>query len=218
LIHITGIATQQATIAAMNYAAGIATHVINNLTPPISFQGIGNSIAQVKNPSVIAVPGGCVGVGTTIRQLVGIITSMIGAGSTLVAPPIRYGVNLESNDCADDIKDIWKCIIHDITRGGNSRSVDAGSAYYDKNNNLIPQGQTEFNYLDVIKAASDRNYGEYFLVDPKNFTDRQLNDLDGKLDTMTVQDANATLQKAKQIQENKVNKLRQKLNELRGKR
>ena len=136
LIHITGIATQQATIAAMNYAAGIATHVINNLTPSISFQ---NSIAQVKNPSVIAVAGGCVGVGTTIRQLVGIITNMIGAGSTLVAPPIRYGVNLESNDCADDIKDIWKCIIHDITRGGNSRCVDAGSAYYDSNNNLIPQ-------------------------------------------------------------------------------
>ena len=139
LIHITGIATQQATIAAMNYAAGIATYVIDNQTPPISFQGVGNSISQVKNPSVIAVAGGCVGVGTTINQLVGIITSMIGAGSTLVAPSIRYGVNLESNDCADDIKDIWKCIIHDITRGGNSRSVDAGSAYYDSNNNLIPQ-------------------------------------------------------------------------------
>ena len=140
LIHITGIATQQATIAAMNYASLIASlFVINNQTPPLSFQGIGNSIAQIKNPSVISVAAGCVGVGTTIRQLVGIITSMIGAGSTLVAPPIRYGVNLESNDCADDIKDIWKCIIHDITRGGNSRSVDAGSAYYDKNNNLIPQ-------------------------------------------------------------------------------
>jgi hypothetical protein len=123
----------------MNYAAGIATYVINNITPPISFQGVGNSIAQVKDASVIAVAGGCVGVGTTIRQLVGIITSMIGAGSTLVAPPIRYGVNLESNDCADDIKDIWKCIIHDITRGGNFRCVEAGSAYYDSNNNLIPQ-------------------------------------------------------------------------------
>ena len=140
LIHITGIATQQATIAAMTYASLIASiFVINNQTPTISFQGIGNSIAQIKNPSVISVAGGCVGVGTTIRQLVGIVTSMIGAGSTLVAPAIRYGVNLESNDCADDIKDIWKCIIHDITRGGNSRSVDAGSAYYDKNNNLIPQ-------------------------------------------------------------------------------
>jgi len=139
LIHITGIATQQATIAALNYASGISTYVIDNQTPPISYQGVGNSVAQVKNPSVIAVAGGCVGVGTTIRQLVGIITSMIGAGSTLVAPPIRYGVNLESNDCADDIKDIWKCVIHDITRGGNSRCVDAGSAYYDSNNNLIPQ-------------------------------------------------------------------------------
>ena len=139
LIHITGIATQQATIAALNYAAGIATYVINNFTPPISYQSIGSSISQYKNPSVIAVAGGCVGVGTTIRQLVGIVTSMIGAGSTFVAPAIRYGVNLESADCADDIKDIWKCIIHDITRGGNSKCVSAGEAYYDDNWNLIPQ-------------------------------------------------------------------------------
>jgi hypothetical protein len=130
LIHITGIGVSQATIAALDYAAGIATHVINNLTPPISYQGVGNSVSQVKNLSVIQVEGGCVGVGTTIRQLVGIVTNMIGAGTTLNAPPVRYGVTLESQDCADDVVDIWKCIIHDITRGGNSRSVAAGKAYY----------------------------------------------------------------------------------------
>jgi len=123
----------------------------------------------------------------------------------------------------EDVKD---ALVHDLTQLVNIAKQDPVAAtaqtgaeaviIFAANNNLIPQGQTEFNYLDVIKAASDRNYGEYFLVDPKNFTDRQLNDLDGKLDTMTVQDANATLQKAKQIQENKVNKLRQKLNELRG--
>jgi hypothetical protein len=158
LIHITGIATQQATIAAMNYAAGIATHVINNLTPPISFQGIGNSIAQVKNPSVIAVAGGCVGVGTTIRQLVGIITSMIGAGSTLVAPVIRYGVNLEGTDYTDNIKDIWKSIIHDITRGGNSRSVDVGSVYYDSNNNLIPQVLKNPGAINQTVATVDYSF------------------------------------------------------------
>jgi len=139
LIHITGIATQQATIAALNYAVGISTYVINNLTPPISYQsGIG-SVAQVVDPSVIIVSGGCVGVGTTIKQLVGIITSAIGAASTSGLPTIRYGVTLESDKCSTDIKSIWKCIIHDITRGGNSRSVDAGKAYYDTNWNLIPQ-------------------------------------------------------------------------------
>ena len=33
LIHITGVGVSQATIAALDYAAGIATHVINNQTP-----------------------------------------------------------------------------------------------------------------------------------------------------------------------------------------
>ena len=138
LIHITGIATQQATIAAFNYAVGIAKSVINNVRPPTSYQsGIG-SVAQVIDLSVIAVPGGCVGVGNTIAGLVEIVTSAIGAGSTSGLPAIKYGVTLESKDCADDIKDIWKCIIHDITRGGNSRSYQAGSAYYDRNWNLLP--------------------------------------------------------------------------------
>ena len=139
LIHITGIATQQATIAAFNYAVGIAKSVIDNVTPPLSYQsGIG-SVSQVIDSSVISVAGGCVAVGNTISQLVGIVTSAIGAASTSGLPSIRFGVNLESKDCADDIKDIWKCIIHDITRGGNSRSVDAGLSYYDMNGNLIPQ-------------------------------------------------------------------------------
>ena len=139
LIHITGISTQQATIAALEYSVGIAKSVINNVSPPISFQSGINSVTQIIDPSVITVSGGCVAVGTTISQLVDIITSAIGAGNTNTIPSIRYGVNLESKDCADDIKDIWKCVIHDITRGGNSRSVDAGKAYYDNNWNLIPQ-------------------------------------------------------------------------------
>jgi hypothetical protein len=138
LIHITGISTQRATIAAFNYAVGIAKSVINNVRPPTSYQsGIG-SIPQVIDLSVISVSGGCVGVGSTIAQLVGIVTSAIGAASTSGLPTIRYGVRLESKDCSDDIKDIWKCIIHDITRGGNSRSYQAGSAYYDRNWNLLP--------------------------------------------------------------------------------
>jgi hypothetical protein len=139
LIHITGIGVSQATIAALNYAAGISTYVINNETIPTSYQtGIG-SVSQVKDASVIQIAGGCVGVGTTVKQLVGIVTSMIGAGSTLVAPPVRYGVRLEPELCAKDVKNIWKGICFDITRGGNSKCVGAGLSYYDENGNLIPQ-------------------------------------------------------------------------------
>ena len=139
LIHITGIATQQATIAALDYAVGISTHVINNLTPPISYQSGVGSVTQFKNLSVIQVAGGCVGVGTTISQLVGIVTNMIGAASTSVAPSVRFGVTLESKDCSDDVKDVWKAVIFDITRGGNSKCVGAAKSYFDDNWNLIPQ-------------------------------------------------------------------------------
>jgi hypothetical protein len=40
---------------------------------------------------------------------------------------------LDSGDyssCKDDIKDVFKAVIHDITRGGNSRCVGAGLSYY----------------------------------------------------------------------------------------
>jgi hypothetical protein len=159
LIHITGIATQQATIAALDYAVGIAKSVINNVVPPLSYQSGISSVSQVIDPSVIAVAGGCVGVGTTIAQLVGIVTQAIGAASTSGLPSIRFGVTLESKDCSDDIKDIWKCVIHDITRGGNSRSVDAGKAYYDSNWNLIPQILKNPNEVNQTVATLDYSFG-----------------------------------------------------------
>ena len=133
---LIGAGVSEATISSLVYAAGIAKSVIDNVAPPTSYQ---SSFTQTFNPSVISVPGGCVAVGTTISQLVGIVTSSIGAGNTSGLPPVKYGVTLESQDCADDVKDIWKCVIHDITRGGNSKCVGAGKSYYDENWTLIPQ-------------------------------------------------------------------------------
>lgn len=34
------------------------------------------------------------------------------------------------SSCRDDVKDVFKAVIHDITRGGNSRCVGAGLSYY----------------------------------------------------------------------------------------
>lgn len=34
------------------------------------------------------------------------------------------------DECKEDIKSIFKCVIHDITRGGNSKCVGAGKSYY----------------------------------------------------------------------------------------
>jgi hypothetical protein len=161
LIYVSGGSTQAATVATLNYAVGIAKSVINNVGPTSSYQSGVGSISQVKDSSVILVSGGCVGVGTTISQLVGIITSAIGSASTASIPTgnaIRYGVTLESDKCSNDIKSIWKCIIHDITRGGNSRCVAAGKSYYDSNWNLIPQILKNPDELKQTVATVDYSY------------------------------------------------------------
>ena len=131
---INGYSIKTATIDTIVKAIGIATHVINNIVYPKQF----TSLNQNTSYSPIIVPGGCVTTSTKIQSLSGIVTGIINSGPS-AAPTTIYGVNLESSDCADDIKDIWKCVIHDITRGGNSRCVAAGKSYFDSNFNLIPQ-------------------------------------------------------------------------------
>jgi hypothetical protein len=45
-------------------------------------------------------------------------------------------INIDSTNCADDIKDVYRAICHDITRGGNSKCIGAGKSYFDINGNL----------------------------------------------------------------------------------
>lgn len=145
LLHITGndpngYSVRQATIAAINYAVGIVTHVINN-TNYAALPGIStySNLTQDFSYSPILVSGGCTDVVDRIRNRAGIITNIIGNFNYAAGITTVYGVNLESQDCADDVRDIWKCVIYDITRGGNSKCVAAGKSYYDANWNLIPQ-------------------------------------------------------------------------------
>ncbi len=141
LLHITGTDTngnsvRLATIDAINHAVGIVTYVINNQSYPASYTTLTQDTSSY---SPVIVSGGCTDVIEKIETLSGIITSIVGNYANVSGVTTVYGVTLESQDCADDIKDIWKCIIHDITRGGNSRCVAAGKSYYDSEWNLIPQ-------------------------------------------------------------------------------
>ena len=43
------------------------------------------------------------------------------------------GNPIDPSHCKDDIKDVLKAVIHDITRGGNSKCVGAGKSYYNGN-------------------------------------------------------------------------------------
>jgi hypothetical protein len=129
-----GYGVSEATIAALEYAAGITTYIINKQSVPSTYQvGIAQSFGD---PNVIIDPNGCVAVGNTMQQLVGIITSTIGAGNTSSLPDIRYGVILEPDACVKDLKNIWKGVCFDITRGGNFRSIQSGKAYFDQDWNL----------------------------------------------------------------------------------
>ncbi len=114
-----------------------------------------NTYSQVFDPSVIKSKitypnfGGCPGVASSISQLVGIVTSAIGAGSTDFLPDVAKGINLDTFKCSRDIISVWKAINYDITRGGNTRSVAAGRSYFDENGQpleSILKNTREFEY------------------------------------------------------------------------
>lgn len=76
------------------------------------------------------------------KEAVGYITS-----TDYKNPPIT----IDSINCADDVKDIYKAVCHDITRGGNSKSIGAGKSYFDINGNLdhiVGFGATTIDVLD----------------------------------------------------------------------
>jgi hypothetical protein len=72
-------------------------------------------------------------------------------------------ISIDSTNCADDIKDVYRAVCHDITRGGNSKSIGAGKSYFDINGNLdhiVGFGTTTidaFNYSIGIARSCVNN-------------------------------------------------------------
>ena len=65
-------------------------------------------------------------------------------------------------NCRDDIKDIYRAICHDITRGGNSKCVGAGKSYYTSGGALQHITGTDSNgysIKDATIAAIDYSVG-----------------------------------------------------------
>ena len=89
-----------------------------------------NLYDQVFIDSVERVNFGCVGVANTIRQLVGIVTSTIAAGTTAGLPTLVRGIDLDTYDCEDDLRDIIDAVSHDLKANGNIRSVGAAQSYF----------------------------------------------------------------------------------------
>jgi hypothetical protein len=162
LLHITGTdlngySVKEATISAINHAVGIVTFVINNI--PYGGTTYSSLLQDTSSYSPVVVSGGCTDTIQTIETLAGIVTSILDDYNNVSGITTIYGVNLESVDCADDIKDIWKCVIHDVTRGGNSRCVAAGKSYYDENWNLIPQILKNPGEVEQTISTVDYSFG-----------------------------------------------------------
>ena len=72
-------------------------------------------------------------------------------------------ISIDSTNCADDIVDVYRAVCHDITRGGNSKCVEAGEAYFDINGSLdhiVGFGSTSidaFNYSVGIARSCVNN-------------------------------------------------------------
>ena len=82
------------------------------------------------------------------REAVGYLTSTDYKNPAFVVP------TGDSTDCSDDIKDIFRAVCHDITRGGNSKSVGAGQSYYNGDSLLHITG-TDVNGYSVKDATID---------------------------------------------------------------
>ena len=66
-------------------------------------------------------------------------------------------ISIDSTNCADDIKDVYRAICHDITRGGNSKCIDAGKKYFDINGNLdhiVGFGSTTIDAFDYSRQIA----------------------------------------------------------------
>ena len=163
LLHITGndpngYSVKEATIAAIQHAVGIATFVIdsNDYTGTAGITSYSNK-NQNFSYSPIRTPGGCTAVRNKVDTLSGIVTSIVGMGTT-AAPVEEQGVRLDPSKCSEDLRKIWRAINFDLTRGGNFKSVSAGKIYFDDNWNLKDGLLQNSNEVDHTIIALDKSF------------------------------------------------------------
>ena len=196
LLHVNasdsnGNSVAQATVDAFDFAIGIATHIINNQDWATSSSAVGFGTTTFANSDAFGnrgiyqdlsyepLPGDCDPVITTFESNAGIVTNTLqneidngfsGTGLAFVAGiTTSFGVNIDVfNDCVDDIKNIWKRINYDATRGGNSESINSGKAYY----NITGLGTeaTSFTLIPEILKNPGEVEQTIATLDPVSYT------------------------------------------------
>ena len=117
-------------------SSGTATTVFQYSTFEQQFDTGAAAGTPLRGENVVG-NGICLNVNNDITELVGIVTSAIGAGNTDSLPGITTGMRLEQNKCRRDVTKIWKAVCYDITRGGNTKVIGVGKSYFDANGNRL---------------------------------------------------------------------------------
>lgn len=118
--------SQRAVTNQLNYkeigiSSGFSTYPNIGILEPVYISGNENACIDVQN---------------NIITLVGIVTSVIGAGDTSLLPPIDLGIST-TNTCARDLGYLVDAVSTDIFTGGNKYSRDYTRQYFDGDSNLI---------------------------------------------------------------------------------
>jgi hypothetical protein len=141
------------------------------------------------------------------KEAVGFLTSTqyIGAGRTQITDPVFRVTNAQGNPvspdkCVSDIKLILKSVIHDITRGGNSKCVGAAKSYFTDSGSLLHISGTDVNGYNIKQATIDTiRYAAGIARSCVNNIDRdvsyqsnyfQLKDLSMQIDPLTGSNEN----------------------------
>ena len=118
------------TTFTINVGTSTITHTYESGGTVTYLKKYSNVFDQKFVESVERVDFGCVGVANTINQLIGIVTSTISAGTTSGLPTLVQGINLNTYDCEDDLRDIISAVSHDLKANGNIKSVGAAQSYF----------------------------------------------------------------------------------------
>jgi hypothetical protein len=156
LLHINttsnGYSVKEATIVAITTASQLARYVINNVSPPKSYQGVGSSVFQIKDLTLqddYAVGSntdlnGCANVASAIAVCAGIVTTIIGNGPS-AAPNRTY----------PDGKIVW------APAGADSKNIIYVTKYGNDDNNGRTEGAAK---LTIGAAAAVAQPGDTIMV------------------------------------------------------
>jgi len=150
--------TNQLNYKELSIFSGPADYNLNGPNIPVSPSGNSASCADVQN---------------NIDNLIGIVTTVIGCGSTSFLNTFNENLGIStSNICARDIGYFIDAISTDVFTGGNKYSRDFSKQYFDSNNNLIYLNGENIQSVYAFNTAGE--YAKKAITNQLNYKELNL--------------------------------------------